>query len=113
MLYLHFLTCLIVKLILQCNEQDSNKICELSKVTNIPNGHNLSQLLAITIKKRQRITNGMNLFSLLHACFLVSVDIYADVVLLLLCVNVFSFYTQIISHFTTTLPTLFPALSEV
>jgi len=44
---------------------------------------------------------------------LVSFDINAAVLLLLLCVSVFYFYTQIISHFTTTLPTLFPALSEL
>jgi len=55
----------------------------------------------------------MNLFSLLHACFLVSFDINAVVLLLLLCVSVFLFYTQILSHFTTPLPTLFPALSKL
>lgn len=116
MLYLHFLPCLIDRLILQSNEQDSNKICELSKVNKILNGHNLSQLFANTIKKYvsigQRITNGMSLFSLLHVCYLVLFDINAVVLLLLLCVSVFLFYTQIISHFTSTLPTLFPALSN-
>jgi len=51
MLYLHFLPCLIDRLILRSNEQDSNKICELSKVNNTLDGNNLSQLFAITIKK--------------------------------------------------------------
>jgi len=38
-------------LILQSNEHDSNKICELIKINNVLNGHNLSQLFTITVKK--------------------------------------------------------------
>jgi len=75
--------------------------------------HNFFAITINNVSIGQRITNGMTLFSLLHVCYLVSFDINAVVLLLLLCVSVFLFYTQIISHFTSTLPTLFPALSKL